>query len=267
MNAGPPPPPKPQPRLSRRTKWVLGIVGAIVVLSIISTTDSSKKASGTASEASDSSSAAPPAAATPATPAPPPKPSIHLSVAQDTATVYASSVVLRGRVTKGAKVKVDGKRADVTGKRWQLYVTLDRGDNSFTVTAKKRGWTAASVDADVTRRLTAAEKAAIRQARAERRANGRALQSAEDYLSMGGFSKQGLYEQLSSSAGEGFTAAQAQYAVDHVHVNWNHQAVESARSYLETSPMSRAELLDQLTSSAGEGFTYAQALYAVNKVY
>ena len=84
---------------------------------------------------------------------------------------------------------------------------------------------------------------------------------------MSGFSKQGLYEQLSSSAGEGFTPAEAQYAVDHVDADWNKEAVESARSYLEMSPMSRADLIQQLSSSAGEGFTYEQALYAVNKVY
>ena len=89
----------------------------------------------------------------------------------------------------------------------------------------------------------------------------------ESYLAMSGFSKQGLYEQLSSSAGEGFTQAQAQYAVDHVAVDWNKEAVESARSYLELMPMSRSELIEQLSSSAGEGFTYEQALYAVNKVY
>jgi hypothetical protein len=119
----------------------------------------------------------------------------------------------------------------------------------------------------VTRELSAAEKAVIRQEKAERRANRRALESAQNYLAMSGFSKQGLYEQLSSSAGEGFTQAEAQYAVDHVGADWNKEAVESARNYLEMSPMSRADLLDQLTSSAGEGFTYEQALHAVNKVY
>lgn len=262
------PPPQRGPRLSRRARWVIGIVGSIIVLSIIGAAMAPpKKRSSTSAESADSSSATPSAPATPAKPAPPPKPSIHLSVTNDTATVYAPSVMLRGKVTKGAKVKVDGKSADVTGKRWTLYVTLDRGDNSFTIKAKRRGYTAASVDADVTRRLSAAELAVIRQEKAARRANRRALQSAESYLAMGGFSKQGLYEQLSSSAGEGFTPTEAQYAVDHVDADWNQEAVQAARSYLQTSPMSRAELIDQLSSSAGEGFTYEQALYAVNKVY
>lgn len=40
------------------------------------------------------------------------------------------------------------------------------------------------------------------------------MQSAESYLAMSGFSKEGLYEQLSSPAGEGFTYEQAVYAVN-----------------------------------------------------
>jgi hypothetical protein len=107
----------------------------------------------------------------------------------------------------------------------------------------------------------------IRQEKAARRANRRALESAESYLSYSGFSKQGLYEQLSSSAGEGVSQTEAQYAVDHVDANWNKEAVESARSYLEMSPMSRNALIEQLSSSAGEGFAYEQAPYAVNKAY
>jgi hypothetical protein len=44
-----------------------------------------------------------------------------------------------------------------------------------------------------------------------------AVESAQSYIDMGGFSRQGLIEQLSSSAGEGFTLAQAQYAVSKVY--------------------------------------------------
>ena len=44
-----------------------------------------------------------------------------------------------------------------------------------------------------------------------------ALESAQSYIELGGFSKQGLIEQLSSSAGEGFTPAQARYATNKVY--------------------------------------------------
>jgi hypothetical protein len=179
------------------------------------------------------------------------------------------AVKLKGAVAlKRAKVKVNGKPATVNGRHWSFLAAIGhKGDNRYHVVATKAGHPKDRTTAVVTRNLSAAEKAAIRRERAERRANARALQSARSYLAMSGFSKQGLYEQLSSTAGEGFTQSQAQYAVDHVNADWNKEAVQSARDYLQMMPMSRAELIDQLSSSAGEGFTYEQALYAVNKVY
>ena len=96
-----------------------------------------------------------------------------------------------------------------------------------------------------------------------------ALQSAQGYLSDGqGFSREGLIQQLSSSAGEGFGMADSTWAVDHANADWNQQAVESAQGYMSDGQgFSRSGLMDQLTSSYGEGFTEAQAAYAVDKVY
>jgi predicted small secreted protein len=71
-----------------------------------------------------------------------------------------------------------------------------------------------------------------------------ARESAESYLEVGAFSRTGLINQLSSSAGEGFSKADAIYAVDHVDVDWNEQAVKSARSYLEVGGFSRNGLYD-----------------------
>jgi hypothetical protein len=97
--------------------------------------------------------------------------------------------------------------------------------------------------------------------------NQQAVDSAQSYLSEGqGFSKQGLLNQLTSSAGEGFTESQAEYAISYLHPDWNAQAVDSAKGYLQLGGFSRASLIQQLTSSAGAGFTEAQAEYAVNKV-
>jgi hypothetical protein len=95
-----------------------------------------------------------------------------------------------------------------------------------------------------------------------------AIQSAQAYLTMGtGFSRAGLIQQLSSSAGEGFKKADAVFAVDHIKVDWNQQAVLSAKGYLAMGTgFSRAGLIQQLTSTAGEQFTLAQATYAANKV-
>jgi hypothetical protein len=135
-----------------------------------------------------------------------------------------------------------------------MPVTLTKhGVNNFRVVAIRKGYVKSSTMATIMRELSAAERAVIRQERAAARAGSRALASAESYLEFSGFSKQGLYEQLSSDYGEGFTEAEAQYAVDHVDVDWNKEAVESARSYLESSPMSRDGLIEQLSSSYGEG--------------
>jgi hypothetical protein len=97
--------------------------------------------------------------------------------------------------------------------------------------------------------------------------NAQAVMSAKGYLEMDkGFSQRGLMQQLTSSAGEGFTQAQAVYAINSLRPDWNAQAVMSAKGYLAMGGFSHASLLDQLTSSAGEGFTRAQALYALKKV-
>ena len=94
-----------------------------------------------------------------------------------------------------------------------------------------------------------------------------ALQAARDYLDTQAFSKRGLIQQLSSSAGEGYPKADARWAVAHLDVDWKAQAVKSAREYLDTQSFSRSGLIEQLSSSAGEGFTLAQAQHAVAKVY
>jgi hypothetical protein len=92
-----------------------------------------------------------------------------------------------------------------------------------------------------------------------------AMDSAASYLSEGtGFSRNGLIGQLDSSAGEGFSKADATYGVDAQGADWNAQAVLSAASYLsEGTGFSRNGLIEQLDSSA-EGFTKAQAIHGVD---
>lgn len=95
----------------------------------------------------------------------------------------------------------------------------------------------------------------------------RAIESAKQYLSMQGFSKVGLIEQLSSKYGEGFSLANATFAVNHIRVDWNQQAYRSAKTYLAMEPFSLPGLIEQLESSAGEGFTHEQAVYGATKAY
>jgi hypothetical protein len=95
-----------------------------------------------------------------------------------------------------------------------------------------------------------------------------AIQAAESYLSEGqGFSKVGLIGQLDSSAGNGFSYADALFAVNHVTVNWDQQAIDSAKSYLTSGQgFSYNGLLQQLTSQAGEGFSMSEATFALNHI-
>ena len=94
------------------------------------------------------------------------------------------------------------------------------------------------------------------------------VDAAQGYLSEGqGFSDQGLLNQLTSSAGNGFPKSDAEFAISYLKPNWDAQAVEAAQGYLSDGEgFSRSGLIQQLTSSYGDGFTEAQAEYAVNKV-
>ena len=56
-----------------------------------------------------------------------------------------------------------------------------------------------------------------------------AVRSAEQYISMSGFSRAGLIEQLSSEHGNGYEVSDATVAVDSLNIDWNEQAVRTAK--------------------------------------
>jgi hypothetical protein len=98
-------------------------------------------------------------------------------------------------------------------------------------------------------------------------AQEQALSAAKGYLSMGsGFSAAGLLDQLTSSYGNGFAQADAQWAVDHSGADWNAQAVLAAKGYLNLGGFSRQGMIEQLTSDYGNKFTEAQAEYACDQI-
>lgn len=88
-----------------------------------------------------------------------------------------------------------------------------------------------------------------------------AVRSGGSYLDSSAFSRTGLIKQLKY---EGYSLADATYAVDHVSVDWNEQAAKSAASYLDSSAFSRSGLMDELLY---EGFTQSQASYGVSVAY
>lgn len=88
-------------------------------------------------------------------------------------------------------------------------------------------------------------------------AQSNAVRKAESYLDFTSFSRKGLIDQLKF---DGFSTADATYAVDHVDVSWNEQAEKKAKSYLDFTAFSRSGLIDQLVF---DGFTSAQARHGV----
>ncbi|GHD83580.1 host cell surface-exposed lipoprotein [Salinibacterium amurskyense] len=86
-----------------------------------------------------------------------------------------------------------------------------------------------------------------------------AVQSGESYLDYTGFSRSGLIDQLEY---EGYSTADATFAVDFIAPDWNHQAAVTAEAYLDYSSFSRQGLIDQLIY---EGFSQAQAEYGVSE--
>lgn len=93
-----------------------------------------------------------------------------------------------------------------------------------------------------------------------------ALKSAENYLSFSAFSKQGLYDQLTSDAGDKYSAEAAQYAVDNIKADWKEQALKAAKNYQKITPMSNDGLKEQLMSSAGDKYTEEEAQYAIDNL-
>ena len=86
-----------------------------------------------------------------------------------------------------------------------------------------------------------------------------ALRTADDYLAFSAFSRTGLIEQLEF---EGYSNADASFAVDYLDVNWKEQAAKSAQQYLDMSGFSRSGLIEQLEF---EGYTTEQATYGVDQ--
>ena len=92
-----------------------------------------------------------------------------------------------------------------------------------------------------------------------------AVRSAQQYLSLSGFSRNGLIKQLSSDFGNGYKVTDATIAVDSLNINWNEQAVKSAKQYLSLQGFSCKGLTEQLSSSFGNGYTKSQASYGAQQ--
>ena len=79
-----------------------------------------------------------------------------------------------------------------------------------------------------------------------------AIAQAKSYANTLPISKKSLYKQL------------AQYAVDHISVDYKMNALRLAKSYVKNINISNQALYDQLVSENREGFTPEEAQYAMN---
>jgi hypothetical protein len=82
---------------------------------------------------------------------------------------------------------------------------------------------------------------------------------------MSGFSREGLIQQLSSDAGDGYPVDDATFAVDSLGVDWSMEAVRSAKQYLQMQGFSCSGLIEQLSSSAGDKYTESEATYGAQQ--
>lgn len=127
---------------------------------------------------------------------------------------------------------------------------------------KDDSWRVAATAEQHTREAAAAPEPEPEQPETEPKmtvAQEQAIGKAEDYLNGQHFSKKGLIEQLKY---EGFSKKNAEFAVEHIDVNWKKQAAGKAEDYLNGQHFSRSGLIEQLKY---EGFTEAQAEYGVKK--
>lgn len=147
-------------------------------------------------------------------------------------------------------------------------VVLDRDNWTVLSTTPAAGATAAEGDTvvvNVEKILTPEEQAAAEreQARANMTVSQQsALSSADSYMrSIGGFSRQGLIDQL---VYEKFSVEDATFATDSGGFDWMASAADSAASYMKSiGGFSRGSLIDQLMY---EGFSQAEAEHGVASV-
>lgn len=89
-----------------------------------------------------------------------------------------------------------------------------------------------------------------------------AIGKAQDYLNFLPFSKVGLARQMAQF--DHFTLKDAQFAVNHIKVDWKEQAVKKAQSYLAFTHFSRSGMIAQLKY---DKFTDAEAKYGTDKAF
>ncbi|EJY6949492.1 Ltp family lipoprotein [Staphylococcus pseudintermedius] len=93
-----------------------------------------------------------------------------------------------------------------------------------------------------------------------------ALESAKTYADTMHMSKKAIYDQLTAQEADKFSDEDAQYAIDHLKVDYKKNALKSAKTYQEDMNMSKQAIYDQLISNYGDKFTEEEAQYAIDNL-
>jgi hypothetical protein len=149
---------------------ILGVPAIVIVAALIlsacggSNDHAAKSSSKSSAPAQTTTSGAAEVAATTPEAPPPPEP-VSVAALGPFETTH-DQIKLHGSVSpNAAKVRVDGQRASVKGGRWTKLVQIKhKGDNTFHVVATKAGHPSDKTSAVVTRKMSAAEKAAAKAA-------------------------------------------------------------------------------------------------------
>lgn len=169
----------------------------------------------------------------------------------------------------GVLVLITIVNAVTNGNKDAATTASDPSASSPTVKSPSTTTATAPSTAAAPAKTTAATKAAVpaQTKSAVTKSQANALKAARQYLEFAAFSKAGLIEQLSASAGSGYPKADAVWAVNQLtDVDWKEQAVRAGQQYLDLTAFSRKALIQQLSSSAGSKFTVAEATYAADKL-
>ena len=140
-------------------------------------------------------------------------------------------------------------------------VTTDDGINE---SSSEQAFTAAPEQVETTM-VDVVQEEAEAEPEGLSRPQKNAVRSAEQYISMSGFSRNGLIEQLSSEYGNGYEVNDATVAVDSLNIDWNEQAVRSAEQYLDMTGFSCNGLIEQLSSEHGNKYTVSEATYGAQQ--
>ena len=158
------------------------------------------------------------------------------------------------------------KLQDESGKDHNEYFIINKNGDLEFWSENGNYYTAPKVsDAKLEQTQVKSEKVTLEKPKGLSRPQKNAVRSAKQYISMTGFSRDGLIDQLSSEYGDGYEVTDATIAVDSLNINWNEQAVKSAKNYLDMTGFSCNGLIEQLSSSAGDKYTVNEATYGAQQ--